>query len=282
VTGRDIASFELLVDSPADVLVLARPPWWTLKRALVILGALVCVLAFTVLWLTQLRRQVEERTAELETQIRERQRVEHQRAIEEERARIARDLHDELGSGITEIGMLAARAQSASAAGGKPARHVEQMGERAREMVTAMDEIVWAMNPRHDSLASLVSYLGLHADRFLGLANIAWRLEGPATLPEVAVDSRHRHQLFLAFKEALTNVVRHSGASEVRLGVRFEKGCLQLSVSDNGGGLPAPARDAGMDGVANMRARVEKLGGRFEMTSAAGRGTVVRFTVPIG
>ena len=130
------------------------------------------------MWITQLHRKVEQRTAELENQIQERQRVEHQRAMEQERARIAQDLHDELGSGITEISMLAARAGSASAPDEKRARYLEQMGDKAREMVTALDEIVWAMNPKHDSLVSLVSYFCLYADRFLGLANIAWRLEG--------------------------------------------------------------------------------------------------------
>ncbi len=124
-----------------------------------------------------------------------------------------------------------------------------------------LDEIVWATNPAHDSLASLVSYFCLYADRFLGLANITWRLEGPPASAELAVDSRHRHQLFLAFKEALTNVVRHSGATEVRLGIQIEPDGLHLVIADNGRGLPANARTGEMDGMDNMRSRIEKLGG---------------------
>ncbi len=278
--GQGVTSFELLLNSATDIKVLAHPPWWTLERLLVIVGVLACVLAATVLWITQLHRQVEERTAELGEQIRERQRVEHQHAMEQERARIAQDLHDELGSGITEISMLAARAKSASVPSEQNHRYLEHVGDKAREMVTALDEIVWAMNPRHDSLASLVSYFSLYADRFLGLANIAWRLEGPAGPGDCVVDSRYRHQLFLAFKEALTNVVRHSGATEVRLCIQEEQGQVRLSVADNGRGLPAGARAHGMDGVANMQARLEKLGGRFEVTSEPGRGTLVRFHIP--
>jgi signal transduction histidine kinase len=278
--GQDIASFELLLNSPADIKLLARPPWWTLERLLVIVGALACVLAATVLWITQLHRQVEERTAQLEAQIQERQRVEHQRAMEQERARIAQDLHDELGSGLTEISMLGVRAKSASVPDEKRNRHLEQVGAKAREMVAALDEIVWAMNPRHDSLASLVSYFCLYADRFLGLANIAWRLEESSGSTDHAVDSRHRHQLFLAFKEALTNVVRHSGATEVRLKIQLDDGQVRLTISDNGRGLPPDARTEEMDGVANMKARLEKLGGRFEMASEAGRGTILRFYLP--
>ena len=98
--------------------------------------------------------------------------------------------------------------------------------------------------------------------------------------PDHAVDSRHRHQLFLAFKEALTNVVRHSGATEVRVSIALEAGEVRLAIADNGRGLPADARTEEMDGVANMRSRLEKLGGRFEVTSEPGRGTRLRFCLP--
>jgi signal transduction histidine kinase len=279
--GQGITSFELLLNSPLDIKVLARPPWWTLERLLVMMGVLVCVLAAAALWITQLHRQVEQRTTELGAQIRQRQNVEYQRAMDQERARIAQDLHDELGSGITEISMLAARAKSTSVADGKRNGFLEQVGEKAREMVTALDEIVWAMDSRHDSLSSLVSYFCLYADRFLGLANIAWRLEGPPELPDRAVDSRRRHQLFLAFKEALTNVVRHSGATEVKLSIVLENEQVRLTVADNGRGLSPDGRAEGMDGVVNMRTRLEKLDGHFEISSEAGRGTIVRLSLPL-
>jgi signal transduction histidine kinase len=279
--SQDVTSFGLLLNSPSDITVLARPPWWTLEKLLVILGALICVLAFTVLWITQLRHKVDQRTAELEIQIRERQRVEQQHAMEQERARIAQDLHDELGSGLTEITMLGARAQSASTPPEKRGGYLEQMGGKARQIVTALDEIVWAMNPTHDSLASMVSYFSLYAERFLGLAGIAWRLEGPLGPGDYAVDSRLRHQLFLAFKEALTNVVRHSAATEVRLSIRVEDGHVHLTIADNGRGLAKGGQTDEMDGVANMRARLEKMGGRFGVKSKAGEGTVLSFDLPL-
>ncbi len=278
--GPDISSFELLLNSSADIKVLARPPWWTLKRLLFAVGALICGLAITGLWITQLHRKVEQRTVELETQIRERQRVEQQRAMEQERARVAQDLHDELGSSLTEISMLGARARSASATDERRNHYVEQMSGKAREMVAALDEIVWAMNPRHDSLASLVSYFCLYADRFLGLANITWRLEDAPAADELVIDSRHRHQLFLAFKEALTNIVRHSGATEVRLGISRVADQVQLTIADNGRGLSSAIRTGEMDGVNNMRTRMEKLGGRFEILSRAGHGTTLSFFMP--
>jgi signal transduction histidine kinase len=279
--GQDITSFELLLGSPADIKVLAQPPWWTLKRLLFITGILVCVLAAAALWITQLHRQVEQRTLELGAQIQQRQNVEHQRAMEQERTRIAQDLHDELGSGITEISMLIARAKFATIPDEKRNQYLEHVREKAGQVVTVLDEIVWAMNPRHDSLASLVSYFCIYADRFLGLANIAWHLESSAGTTNHMIDSRCRHQLFLAFKEALTNVVRHAQASEVHLSIRVERDQLRLTVSDNGRGFSQAAPTEAMDGIANMRARVEKLGGKFEIAGNAGSGTTVQFYVPL-
>ncbi len=281
ILDGNVAPFDLLVHSPAYIQVLTRPSWWTLPRLLVALGVLVCALLLSVLWITQLHRQVEDRTAELAAQIQNRQQVEHQRAMEQERARIAQDLHDELGSGITEISMLATVAGSTSVPGHGPGRPLEEISGRARQLVTALDEIVWAMNPKHDSLRSLVSYSCLYADRLLRLANIACQLKGVVELPDRPVSSRHRHEFFLAFKEAITNVIRHSGATEVRLGFRLIGDRLRLSIADNGRGLAAAGGQRSGNGLTNMRMRLEKLGGRFEIASQKGRGTTVRFYVPL-
>ncbi len=275
----NVAPFDLLVHSPADIQVLSKPSWWTLSRLLVVVGVLVCALALLALWVTQLHRRVEQRTAELAIQIHNRERVERQRAMEQERARIAQDLHDELGSGITEISMLATVADSAPASGHGSNGHLMEISDRAREMVTALDEIVWAMNPKHDSLESLVSYSCLYADRLLKLANIACLLKGTVDLPDRPVSSVHRHEFFLAFKEAITNVVRHSAATNVRLSVHLIDTRLRLSIADNGQGLPTGTFTG--DGLVNMRARLEKMGGRFAITSQRGRGTTVRFYIPL-
>lgn len=279
-SGQGPGAFEILLNAADDIRVLARPPWWTLGRLLGIVGLLSAILVLATLWITQLHRQVEQRGAALEKEIRARQHIEQQQALDQERARVARDLHDELGSDLTEVTMLLARAGAAGAAPERRDQYLEQTGAKARQMVTALDEIVWAMNPRHDSLGSLTSYFCLHADRFLGLAGISWKLEASTGAAEDAVDSRRRHQLFLAFKEALTNVVRHAHATEVRFSVGLDAGIVLLTVTDNGRGLSAAPNEDGMDGVSNLRARCEKLGGTFEIQSQPDRGTTVRFRVP--
>jgi signal transduction histidine kinase len=95
------------------------------------------------------------------------------------------------------------------------------------------------------------------------------------------VDSQHRHQLFLAFKEALTNVVRHSGATEVGMNIQVEQGKVRLTIADNGRGWGEAGQTEEMDGVANMRARLEKMGARFELNTKIGKGTIVRFDLPL-
>jgi signal transduction histidine kinase len=280
LSDDNVAPFDLLLRSPSDIKVLAQPSWWTLQRLLMSMGILACLLIGTTLWITQLHRQVEERTGQLQVQIQERQRAEYQHAIEKERARIAQDLHDELGSSITEIGMLALRTKSTATSEENRSRYLEQMDAKACEMVVALDEIVWAMNPTHDSLASLVSYFCLYAERFLELAGIHWHLEEQTGAPDLVVNSKNRYQLFLVFKEALNNVVRHSKATEVRLKIQVEREELHFSIFDNGRGLPVSGHSNEMDGLSNMRARVEKLGGRFEIATEAGRGTTLNFIVP--
>jgi signal transduction histidine kinase len=252
------------------------------QNLLAMVGVLGGVLVVAGLWITMLRRKVAERSAALDAQVRERQRAEQQRLMEQERARIAHDLHDELGADIAEISMLATRAQDDVAGGAGEQRCLSRMVDKSRQMVAKLEEIVWAMNPEHDSLGDLVSYFSFFADRFLGLANIKLTVDTSAAAANLAVDARLRHQLFLGFKEALTNVVKHSGANEVWLVVRVTEETLRVEVADNGGGLRTPDAAAGAhEGISNMRRRMEKLGGQFEIAAAPGQGTTVKFLVPL-
>lgn len=247
----------------------ARRAWWPL-------AALVAGLTLAGFWIAHLLGKVRERSVALAAQTRHREHAEQLRLVEQERARIARDLHDELGADITEIGMLATRA------GSDPGREcIEQVTEKTRHMVAKLEEIVWAMNPEHDSLGALVDYFTFFGDRFLGLAGIRLVVESSKDATDLAVEARMRHQLFLVFREALANVVRHADAGEVRLHVEVDDRELRVEVADDGRGLAvADPTAAGHEGIANMRRRVDKLGGQFAIAGEPGRGTRVRFSVP--
>jgi signal transduction histidine kinase len=186
---------------------------------------------------------------------------------------------------------------------------LDRIYDTARELTRAMDEIVWAVNPKHDTLDSLASYLGRFAQDFLAAAHIRCRLDVPTQLPPWPVTADIRHNLFLAFKEALNNAVKHSGTSEVRVLLEIherpepghangnENGMVSgfvLRVEDQGCGFsgngshpelvpssPSPDRVVGGNGLPSMRQRLTEIGGRCLIESTPGSGASVTFIVPI-
>jgi signal transduction histidine kinase/ligand-binding sensor domain-containing protein len=227
------------------------------------------------------------------TRRRLRQRMEHlerQRALEKERSRIAKDIHDDLGASLTRI-MLLSQSNSAELEDSRQAAaHLEKIYLTARELTRAMDEIVWAVSPHHDTLDSLVTYLGKFAQDFLSVAKIRCRLDVPMQLPVWPLTAEMRHNLFLAFKEALNNVVKHASATEVRVSLVLAEFGFSLLVQDNGRGFDpvvgaATKKDALRistgNGLTNMRKRMEGIGGECQIESAAGNGARVKFIVPL-
>ena len=163
--------------------------------------------------------------------------MERQRALERERARIARDIHDDLGASLTRITLLSQSVRSELESEHRAGADVDQIYSTARELTRSMDEIVWAVNPQHDTLDSLVTYLGRFAQHFLSAAGIRCRLDVPLDLPALALTAEIRHNVFLAFKEALHNVVKHAQATEVRLSLELRPEGFMLVIADNGRGF---------------------------------------------
>lgn len=279
--GRNAAVFELYVDSPEQVLVIARPPWWTPRRMLVVLGGLVAVLILAALWITQLRRRVAERTGQLQREIHEREYAERQRAVAEEKSRIARDLHDDLGSSLTEISLLANIANHTDKDRSAAAEKFGVIATKARAMVSALDVIVWAVDPQANNLQSMVDYVAGYVTEFLDASGIECRYRIPAELPEVMLDGRTRHELFLAVKEALNNVVRHAQATAMEFVVSAEAGALKIEIVDDGRGFDISGVSSEGHGVVNMQKRLVALGGRCHIQTKPGAGTRIEISLPI-
>ena len=280
MTPVGVANFELLLNSPADIRVLARPPFWTLPRLLVLVGALLGVLGLALIWIRLLHHRVQQRTAQLEKEMREREQAEHQRALAQERARIARDLHDDLGSSLTEITMLATTGPGLNLPADEAAERMGTIAGKSRTLVNALDEIVWAVDPARDTLASVARYLASYAEEYLAGLKVACRVHIPNSFPDQAVSGEVRHHLFLAVKEALNNAVRHGGASEIGFHVRVLADQLWISIADNGGGFEAAGRSNG-HGLLNLRNRLEQLHGHCELESSPGAGTTISLQVPL-
>jgi ligand-binding sensor domain-containing protein/signal transduction histidine kinase len=201
--------------------------------------------------------------------------LEQQHLLERERARIAKDMHDDLGGSLTRIAFLSELVKTDENKAEVDA-HASKIAATARETVSALDEIVWAVNPQSDTLYSLLQYLSHYADKFLEDTPVSCRLEIPIDIPAVRVTAEVRHNLFLMVKEALNNVVKHSGATEVHLRVIIRDRTLRIEVVDNGLGLAAEGVDhQKRSGVDNMRHRLEALGGSLTMESQPGWGTKV-------
>jgi signal transduction histidine kinase/ligand-binding sensor domain-containing protein len=209
------------------------------------------------------------------------ERLEHQRALEAERTRIARDLHDDLGVGLTEIGLLGDLANAGSGMPEASQQRVTEMTGRARALAASLDEIVWAINPANDTSQSLVDYFFPYAQKLLGKAGIRCRLEVVEPLPAGNLSAEDRHEFFHAYKEALNNIIRHSGATQVQVTLAEVQGSLQIQVSDNGRGLGDAAGRGAHHGLSGMRERLLRLGGRCEINRSPGGGTTVTFTIPV-
>ena len=202
-------------------------------------------------------------------------------ALEKERARIARDLHDQLGANLTQVALLGEMAEADKDAPAEVESHAQQICQTARETTRSLDEIVWAVNPANDTLDGLVNYAGKYAQEYLALAGLRCRADLPAQLPAIPIPPEVRHNVFLAFKEAVHNVVKHAQATEARIRLRLEPEIFILEIEDNGRGMGSQPAPQNRNGLRNMRKRMEDIHGEFSIGPGANGGTIVRLTVPM-
>jgi autotransporter-associated beta strand protein len=264
-----------------DVILTIRENYATLRQMLIILGGLAVVLVLAFVWITVLHIQVRERTAQLEAEILERERAEKLRGIAEERSRIARDIHDDLGANLTRVALLGKMAADGAATPEEVRAQSRQVSEAANDMVQSLEAIVWAVRPENDTLRSLLEFMNRRADELFETTPRQYQFVLPPDPPECPVHAELRHNVVLAYKEALTNAVKHAQATAVRVEVSFDTEVWRIQISDNGKGFdPAAARTEGT-GLRNMRRRMEEIGGTFELQSQSGHGTTVRLVFPL-
>ena len=204
------------------------------------------------------------------------------KTLEEERKRIARDLHDDLGSTLSEISMLCSIAQSSK----NPSLELGKIISRAHRSVESLEEIVWSVDPKADSVRSFVEHTSQFAEEFLHSANIRFDLIKPSVMIDGTLPGGIRHNLFLAFKESLNNVHKHAQAEQVHIRFYLTPKHLSLEVSDNGQGycpslVDAVSRNSQSHGLSNMRIRLESVDGLVCVDSQPNRGTTICFQVPI-
>jgi len=264
----------------AQISFAVLPFFWQELWFRILAGATALSLVAGIVWLDarqRLRRKLE--------------RIEQQYAVEQERVRIAHNIHDDLGTYLTRIIMLSDPARNRSENGSSTAVNLNNIHETACELTEAMGETVWAVNPQHDTLDSLINYLQKFAQEFLSHAGIRCRLDMPFQLPPWSLSAEMRHNLFMAFKETLNNIVKHAGASEVQISLIIESTGFLLLIRDNGLGIAGDTATNGVvkqkadrnggNGLRNIQRRITRIGGRCEINTVPRLGTCVEFKVPI-
>ncbi|HVZ55510.1 MAG TPA: two-component regulator propeller domain-containing protein [Chitinophagaceae bacterium] len=257
------------MSGPGDTLVIViHPPFWKtywfILACVLVLGT---ALAVTVRYVS--RRNLKERLL----------RLEKEQALERERNRISRDMHDELGSGLTKIAILSEVTKKQLHEPDRARHQLEQISASSRELVDNLQNIIWVLNPRNDSLESLAAYVREYALKFFEPfgTELAFHYQEPLS---ARLSEEIRHHLFLVIKESFNNIARHAWCNRVTVTLAHGSGRLSLEIRDDGRGFdPGQVRPFG-NGLANMRHRIGQLGGSFSLQSEPGRGCCTRIEVP--
>jgi signal transduction histidine kinase len=279
-------TFSLLLRSPTDVILLQQPSWWTARHALWVLAGTIAIFCASLAWVVALRRQVRVQTTIIG------QKIQREAALEE-RARISRDLHDDLGASLTHIGFLSEVARKEKQDQSLMDEHLREISGSTQQAFQALDEIVWVVNPKNDTLEGLTSYICQFAEHFFRGTPTRCRFDVPPSIPDQPISTEVRNNLFFAVKEALNNVRKHAHATEVSVRFSTPPGAgtsanglaaqhrpqYRITLEDNGRGFAPENTRPTRNGLSNMRQRLEKIGGSFEIETAPGRGTKIRLTI---
>ncbi len=208
--------------------------------------------------------------------------LEQESAVAAERARIARDIHDEVGASLTKISKLTELMDWKNKTPDDQAGFTRNIAETARDTIRAMDEIVWAINPKNDTLKELADYLVYCAQDFLRPTGIACELDVPLEVPGIRLTAEVRHNLFMVVKEALHNAVKHAAPRRIKLSLDYNpEAQLTISVNDDGRGFEPDKAEGEGNGLENMRRRMAEIGGELRLQSAANEGTTVTLVLPL-
>jgi signal transduction histidine kinase len=205
--------------------------------------------------------------------------LDRQLMLERERARISQDMHDDVGASLTRISILSEVAKSRDDIPDETRQSLDQISETSRGVMEEMGQIIWALNPKNDTLAGLVSYLRRFANEYLEPTSVNCTFDLPESLPEQALSVEIRRNVYLVVREALHNVVKHSGASNVSIRLKIEDDGFKIEIKDDGKGFDPDKLEFPGNGLVNMKKRMEDIRGEFRIRSEAGFGTEIELAV---
>ncbi len=209
-------------------------------------------------------------------------RLEREHALQQERSRIAQDLHDNIGANLAQIGLLTEQVEQAMADPEEMRGQLDRIFNISHATAKELDAVVWAVDPSNDTLEEFARYVHGYAEDYLGMAGIRCHFTSTAALPKLHLSASLRHHLLMVVKEALHNVVGHASATVVTFRIGIEDQHILLEIADDGLGLPSAAEMHPGNGLQNMQSRAAEAGGGCEfLTPESGSGTIVRLRVPV-
>ncbi|HEY8781860.1 MAG TPA: two-component regulator propeller domain-containing protein [Mucilaginibacter sp.] len=255
---------------PITLTMIIHPPywatWWFRLISLVLVSSLLLAAVRYVL-----QRNLREKILKLEKE----------QAIEIERNRIARDMHDDLGSGLTKIAILS-EVTKAHIKNQQPATaNLDVISTASRELVDSLQDIIWVLNPKNDSVESLVLYLKEYAESFFELTPVSLQFVYDYETGDTSLSEEKRRNIFLVVKECCNNILKHAGATNVDIGINVQDGLLVIDIADNGKGFEAASISRFSNGLQNMKNRVQQIGGEFNLISVPERGTRIKCQIPV-
>ncbi len=265
---RAVNSDGIATPEPASISFTILPPlwqrWWFLTLAAILIGSLVYLI--------------------------ERYRVARAIELERVRTRIATDLHDDIGASLSQIAIMSeVVSQRVDGSDAKVNEPLQMIAGTSREMVDAMSDIVWAINPKRDHLSDLTQRMRRFASDIMSAREIDFRFRVPvADEKNVRLGADLRREVYLIFKESVNNLVKYSECTDADLEFKLEADQLIIRVSDNGKGFDVEGAmngnhtGMGGHGLASMRKRAAALGGSYDVESGKGKGTTVLLKVPVG
>ncbi|HEX7652046.1 MAG TPA: histidine kinase, partial [Verrucomicrobiae bacterium] len=207
-------------------------------------------------------------------------RLEMQNLLERERMRISRDIHDDLGARVTQISLVSAMASKSAQDPEQSRMNFNQITEMSRDLVAALYETVWAVNPENDNLNELGTYLFQMVNKLCERSACRCRFHIQDLPHEVVVPSQIRHNICMAVKEAVNNIKKHAGATELTVKMEYTGQVLTIAIADDGCGFELNDIAPG-NGLNNLQSRLKEIGGICRIESRPGHGTMIHMRIEI-
>lgn len=252
------------------------------KRNILLLLVMVILAALTTILISSLHSYQNKKKLHVQTvlSLQKEQEVVRLKALmegkDEERQRISREMHDDIGSGLTSILFLSNHLKNSATAVQKEAW--EKITQNTNTLISKMNEIIWSMNTDYDTLEDLVTYLRHQAGELLDSAGINYHFHIPPVIPEVSFSGEQRRNIYLVVKEALHNIIKHARANEVNIQFDFDPAIL-ITIRDNGKGFESGQVRRFGNGLKNMKQRMESIAGSLDITN--NQGVTVQLYLPL-